>query len=357
MKLADNRSAKVNMRGGGVSGFIQKYSVIIAWVIVIAVFAVTSGDLFFNWNTLSLITGTRSVVAILALAIMIPLTAGDYDMSAAYTMTLANMITVYLSIEKGVNVWLSALIAIIAGVAIGFVNGIFVVKIGIDPFIVTMGVGTFLAGITLWISNKTLSGTELAPLQNICIGKIFNIQYIFFYCLILMLVLWYMFERTSIGKKILFIGHGKEVARLSGVKVNKVRWGCLIASSTLSALAGVMYSGVTGSAKSGSCNDFLMPAFAAVFLGTTFIKPGRFNPLGAFISVYFLETGIRGLSLLGFSTYIQNIFYGAALVLAVAISALIKKKNIKADKAKKMEALEAENDRDKKEQKSVKSST
>lgn len=354
--MADKRSEKVNMQGGGVSGFVQKYSVIIAWVIVVAAFAITSGDLFFNWNTLSLITGTRSVVAILALAIMIPLTAGDYDMSAAYTMTLANMITVNLTVEKGLNVWMSALIAILVGVVIGVINSIFVVKIGIDPFIVTMGVGTFLAGITLWISNKTLSGTELAPLQDICIGKAFNIQYIFFYGLIFMLLLWYIFERTSIGKKILFIGHGKEVARLSGVKVNKVRCGCLMASATISAFAGVMYSGVTGSAKSGSCNDFLMPAFAAVFLGTTFIKPGRFNPLGAFISVYFLETGIRGLSLLGFSTYIQNIFYGAALVLAVAISAIIKKKNVKIDKAKKMETLETENDRDKKEQKSVQSS-
>ena len=174
--MAANRSAIRNTRGGGISGFIQKYSVIIAWIIVIAVFAITSGDLFFNWNTLSLITGTRSVVAILALAVMIPLTAGDYDMSAAYTMTLANMVTVYLSVEKGVNVWLAALLSIAIGVVIGFINGIFVLKIGIDPFIVTMGVGTFLAGITLWISNKTLSGTELSSLQDVCIGKIFNIQ-------------------------------------------------------------------------------------------------------------------------------------------------------------------------------------
>lgn len=340
--MSDNRSKAVNTSANGISAFVQKYSVIIAWVAVILVFTIISGDKFFNLNTLSLITGTRSVVAILALAIMIPLTAGDYDMSAAYTMSLANMITVFLTVEAGLNVWLSILIALLAGVVIGIINGIFVVKIGIDPFIVTMGVGTFLAGITLWISNKTLSGTELQPLQNICIGKIFNIQYIFFYCLILMLVLWYLFEHTSIGKKILFIGHGKEVARLSGVKVGKIRWGCLIASSTLSAFAGVMYSGVTGSAKSGSCNDFLMPAFAAVFLSTTFIKIGRFNPIGTFISVYFLETGIRGLSLLGASTYIQNIFYGVALVLAVAISVVIKKKNVKADKAKKMAALETD---------------
>lgn len=340
--MSDNRSKIVNTSKGGASAFFQKYSVIFVWIVVVAIFTAVSGNLFFNFNTLSLITGTRSVVAILALAIMIPLAAGDYDMSAAYTMSLANMITVFLSVEMGVNVWVSALIALIAGVVIGFINGVFVVKIGIDPFIVTMGVGTFLAGITLWISNKTLSGTELSSLQSVCIGKLFYIQHIFYFGLILMLILWYLFEYTSIGKKILFIGHGKEVARLSGVKVGKIRWGCLIASSTLSALAGIMYSGVTGSAKSGSCNDFLMPAFAAVFLGTTFIKIGRFNPIGTFISVFFLETGIRGLSLLGASTYIQNIFYGAALVLAVGISVIIKKSNVKADTAKKIAAMEAD---------------
>ncbi|WP_159448091.1 ABC transporter permease [Papillibacter cinnamivorans] len=337
-----NKSPRLKTSVGGAGSFIQKYSVIIAWVVVIAAFTIGSGDLFFNFNTLSLITGTRSVVVILALAIMIPLTAGDYDMSSGFTMTLANMITVFLAVEMGWNVWQSAIIAILVGLLVGAVNGIFVVKIGIDPFIVTMGVGTFLAGVTLWISNKTLSGTELAPLQHVSIGKLFNIQYIFFYCFILMLILWYIFEHTSAGKKILFIGHGKEVARLSGIKVGKVRWICLMASSTLSAFAGVMYSGVTGSARSGSCNDFMMPAFAAAFLGSTFIKPGRFNPVGTFIAVYFLETGIRGLSLLGFSTYVQNLFYGAALVLAVALSAIMKKRSLKADKAKKIAALAAD---------------
>ncbi|MHB8063982.1 MAG: ABC transporter permease [Ruminiclostridium sp.] len=322
-----------------VGSVIQKYSILIAWVIVIAVFALVSGKVFFNWNTVSLITGTRSVVVILALAILIPLTAGDYDMSAAFTMTLANMITVYFAVELGYSVWLSIGFAIAVGIVVGIINGSFVIKLGIDPFIVTMGTGTFLAGITLWISNKTLSGTELAPLQSLSIGKLFNIQYIFLYCVILVIIMWYIFERTSVGKKILFVGRGKEVARLSGINVDKIRWGSLIASSTLSSFAGVMYSGVTGSARSGSCNDFLMPAFAAAFLGSTCIKPGRFNPVGCFISVYFLETGIRGLSLIGLSTYIQNIFYGAALVLAVAFSVIVRRRQDKVKKEKKMATI------------------
>lgn len=335
--VVGNQSAL--QKRNSVGSVIQKYSILIAWVIVIAIFALVSGKVFFNWNTLSLITGTRSVVVILALAILIPLTAGDYDMSAAFMMTLANMITVYLTIEKGFSVWLSLGFAIAVGIVVGIINGSFVIKLGIDPFIVTMGTGTFLAGVTLWISNKTLSGSGLAPLQSVSIGKLFGIQYIFIYCVILVIIMWYLFERTSMGKKVLFVGRGKEVARLSGIKVDKIRWGCLVASATLASFAGVMYSGVTGSARSGSCNDFLMPAFAAAFLGSTCIKPGRFNPVGCFISVYFLETGIRGLSLLGLSTYIQNIFYGAALVLAVAFSVVVRRRQDKASKEKKMAAI------------------
>jgi ribose transport system permease protein len=162
------------------STFVQKYSIVIAWALVIIVFALVNGEKFLNLNTLSLITGTRSVVVILTFAILIPLTAGDYDMSAAFMMTLANMITVFLPVEMGVSVWLSALLAIAVGVCVGYINGSFVVKLGIDPFIVTMGTGTFLAGITLWISNKTLSGRALAPLQSISITKVFGIQLIFF---------------------------------------------------------------------------------------------------------------------------------------------------------------------------------
>jgi ribose transport system permease protein len=133
-----------------------------------------------------------------------------------------------------------------------------------------------------------------------------------------------VFEYTAIGRRILFVGRGREVARLSGIHVDRVRWGGLMASGFLGALAGVLYAGTQGAADPVSGLSYLLPAFAAAFLGSTSINPGRFNPWGATLAVYFLVTGITGLIFMVVSTFVQDIFYGGALVLAVTLSQLVR---------------------------------
>jgi ribose transport system permease protein len=116
------------------------------------------------------------------------------------------------------------------------------------------------------------------------------------------------------------VGRGRRVARLSGVRVSRVRFGAFVVAAAISAVAGVMYAGTSGGADPSSGATFLLPAFAAAFLGATSIVPGRFNPWGALIAVYFLVTGITGLQLHGAESYVQQLFYGGALVAGVALS-------------------------------------
>jgi len=148
----------------------------------------------------------------------------------------------------------------------------------------------------------------------------------FWYALILTFVIWYVFEYTAAGRRLLFVGRGREVARLSGVKVDRVRAISLIVSGLVAAFAGVLYTGMRGSADPSSGLAFLLPAFAAAFLGSTAIYPGRFNAWGAFVAVYFLSTGILGLNFLGADSFVQNLFYGGGLVMAVSISQLVRKR-------------------------------
>ena len=117
---------------------------------------------------------------------------------------------------------------------------------------------------------------------------------------------------------------GREVARLSGINVDRMRWGCLVVSAFLGAVAGVIYAGTIGAADPNSGLTYLLPAFAAAFLGATSIQPGRFNPIGSVIAVYFLVTGITGLSILGVSTFVQDLFYGGALIVAVTLSQIVR---------------------------------
>jgi ribose transport system permease protein len=130
-----------------------------------------------------------------------------------------------------------------------------------------------------------------------------------------------------VGRRLLFVGRGRSVARLSGIHVARLRWGALVVSGLISAFAGVLYAGTLGSADPTSGLSFLLPAFAAAFLGATTIMPGRFNPLGSIAAVYFLVTGITGLQLLGVQTFVQQLFYGGALVLAVALSQLARRRS------------------------------
>ena len=187
---------------------------------------------------------------------------------------------------------------------------------------------TFIAGVILWISNsQTVSGISDTLINVVVVDRFLGIPLEFYYGIALGLIMLYVFEFMPIGRRLLFVGRGRSVARLSGIRVSRLRWGALVASGLISAFAGVLYAGTLGSTDPTSSLSFLLPAFAAAFLGATTIMPGRFNPLGSIAAVYFLVTGITGLQLLGVQTFVQQLFYGGALILAVALSQLARRRD------------------------------
>jgi ribose transport system permease protein len=210
---------------------------------------------------------------------------------------------------------------------IGVVNALIIMYFRIDSLIVTLGTGTFVGGIVLWISNaNTISGVSPGLVAWVIQRRIAHVPIAFFYALAIALILWYVSEFTPLGRRMLFVGRGRNVARLSGVNVERVRLGAFVTSGVISAVAGIVYAGTTGAADPTSGTQLLLPAFAAAFLGATTIYPGRFNPLGALAAVFFLVTGITGFQLLGAQSFVQELFYGGALVVAVALSQLARKR-------------------------------
>ena len=312
--------------GGLLSGRMlaqgERFALPAIWLLLCIFFAFLpeTSSTFPTIGTVSTILGTQAVIVILTLGLIIPMTAGDYDLSVAFNLTLAAMIVAILNAQHHWPLWAAIGVALAAGLAIGAVNGA-IVTFGIDPFIVTLGTGTFVGGIVFWISqSSTISGISIQLINVVIINHFLGIPLEFYYSLLLAVVLWYVLEYTPVGRRLLYVGRGRNVARLSGVRVNRVRAGALLASGFISAIAGVIYLGSTGAADPTSGTTFLLPAFAAAFLGTTTIAPGKFNAWGSVIAVYFLVTGITGLELLGASTFIQDLFYGGALVVAVALS-------------------------------------
>ena len=307
---------------------LERYALLLVWAVIVVIFGILRPDTFLTTSNFTTIFGSQAILVVLALALLPPLTAGDYDLSVAATMTLSCMTLAILNVNHSWPIGAAVLAALGVGLAAGIVNGALVVLLDIDSLIATLGTSTFMAGIVLWISNsQTISGISQGLIDAVVTNRFLGISLEFYYGLALGLVLFYVFEFMPIGRRLLFVGRGRSVARLSGIRVARLRMGAFVVSGVISAFAGVLYAGTLGSADPTSGLSFLLPAFAAAFLGATTIMPGRFNPLGSIAAVYFLVTGITGLQLLGVQTFVQQLFYGGALVLAVALSQLARRRD------------------------------
>jgi ribose transport system permease protein len=303
----------------------QRYALVAAWVAVAVLFTLLRPDTFATTSNVQSIFGSQAVLLVLALGLIIPLTAKDFDLSIASVLSVSAMSVAVLNVQHGWPLLAAVAVAIAAGLVVGTINGALVVFLGVDSFIVTLGTGTVLSGVVLWISgSNTVSGVDSTLVDLVVTERVLGISLGFWYGLVLCVALWWVFEYTPLGRRLLFVGRGRNVSRLSGVRVNRLRLGALIASSVIAAFAGVLYTGTLGGADPSSGSSLLLPAYAAAFLGATAIVPGRLNAWGTFISVYFLVTGITGLQLLGVESFVQQLFYGGALVLAVALSELVR---------------------------------
>lgn len=310
---------------------LQRYALLVAWIGLLVIFSILMPQTFASTANFTNMLGSQSVLLIISLALLTPLRAGDYDLSAASTLTLSAMTTAVLNVRAEMPIVVAILGGLGVGLLIGFVNGWIVVTFEIDPFIVTLGMGTVAAGLVFGISSsQTITGLSQGWSDAVVNRAILGLPNVFFYALVLCLVLWYVFEFTPLGQRLLFVGQNREMARLNGVNVEAVRWGALTFSGLLAGLAGVMYGATLGGADPTSGSSFLLPAFAACFLGSTAFRIGRFNPWGTLVAVYFLITGITGLQLLGAQNYVQQLFYGGALVLAVVLSKLVRKRQARA---------------------------
>lgn len=307
------------------TSILQNNAVICAWIVLFIAFSIWMPHTFPTWMNIRTLLSSQAVLVIAALAVLIPIIAGDYDMSVAANLTVVNILVAKLNVDVGLPIGLCVVIGLAVGVAIGAVNGLIITKFHLNAFIVTMGMYTFLTGIALLISLQTVTGVDHSLQQVIYTRKLFGISPSFYYALILTIVLAYILTMTTAGRRVLIVGRNENVARLSGIHVERTRMLCFVASGLVAGIGGVVYTGVLGGGSPTGGLGYMMPAFAAVFLGSTCFKPGRFNAPGTIVAVYFLSTGTNGLQLQGAQSYVTSLFYGVALIVAVVFSAVAEK--------------------------------
>ncbi|HVV89491.1 MAG TPA: ABC transporter permease [Solirubrobacterales bacterium] len=305
-----------------VGDLLFRYALVLAWLAIIAIFGLLRPDTFLTSANFKTIFGSQAVLLIVALALTVALTSGEFDLSIGGTLGLSLVLVGWLNVDQGWAIIPAIVAALAAGIAVGLVNAFFIVVVDVDSIVVTLGMGTLLSGVAVGVNNATVSGISHS-LVHAARNEFLGVQHAFWFGLILTAVIWYVYSYTPLGRHLYFVGAGRDVARLSGLRVDAIRIGSLVFSGFVAALAGVVLAGTLGAADPSVGPSYLLPAFAAAFLGSTAISPGRFNPWGTFVAVYFLVTGITGLQLLGLVGWIEQFFYGASLVLAVTFSRLV----------------------------------
>jgi ribose transport system permease protein len=312
-----------------VGSLISRFAVIGIWILLAAVYGLLKPESFLQYGTFRAVFGSQQSQALvfLGLALVVVLVVGEFDLSVASNLGLAATIVPVLNVNHGVPVVWAALIAIAASVLVGVVNGLIVVKLGMNPIVITLGMATFLLGIALLISNSsTISGlsADFASLTN---TTVMGLPLGFFYGMAVAVFAFYVLSFTPLGRHMSFVGSNPEVARLAAVPVTATRVGAYATAGLLCGLGGVILVSSLGSYDPASSGGLLLPAFSAAFLGTAIVQPGRFNPLGMVIAVYFLATGILGLQILGYTGWISYVFYGGALIVSVTASTLVRRRS------------------------------
>jgi ribose transport system permease protein len=300
----------------------RRFAVVFVWIAVIIVFSALRPNTFFTFATVQTIVGSQAVLLMIAIGLLIPLAAGEFDLSVASVTGISLVLIGWLNVIHGWPIGVAIAVALAAGVGIGAVNAFFVIVARVDSFIVTLGTGTILTGVMQGINTQSTGGISLG-LVNAIHKNVLGLPLAFYYGLALTILVWYLMSHTPLGRYLHFVGSGRDVARLSGVRVEAIRAGSFLASALTAALAGVVLAGWLGASDVTVSSSYMLSSFAAAFLGASIIHPGRFNAWGTLIAVYFLVTGITGLELLGFAGWIESIFYGASLVVAVALTRTI----------------------------------
>jgi len=298
---------------------LTRYGLVLVWIALIVVFGALKPDTFLTWLNFRTMFNSQSMLVMLALGLVICMVSGDFDLSLAGVYSVSMAIIGRMNITESIAIGWAILVAMFFGLLVGAVHAFFVVKIGLPSFIVTLGSGTAFLGLAYALSNATISGVS-SPFADFVNKDIGGLQIFFFITLFLVLALWYLYGYTPLGRKLYFVGASRDVARLAGLPVQGLRAGSLIAASMVAALAGVLSAGYLDGSDPSVGGSLLLPVTSSTLLGATAIWPGRANPWGALIASYFLVTGYTGLQDLGLSGWIQQVFYGCALVVAIAVS-------------------------------------
>lgn len=311
--------------------FAMRYGLVLASIALIGFFSLALPSTFPTALTFRSILSDKSIVAFVALAQMIPLAANKFDLSVGYAIGLAHILSIGLQVEAGFPWPLVVVVVCAIGVCIGTVNGLLVEAAQIDSFIATLGTGSVLYAVSIaYTGGRQIVGRLPGHFTAISDTVFFGVPAPAVYVLVLAVGLWIGFEYLPIGRYIYAIGANPRAAHLIGIPKSRYVVFAFAASGLITAFAGVVLGAKLQVGQSNVGPDYLLPSFVGALLGSTAFRTARVNVWGTIVAVMVLAIGISGIEQLGSSFFVEPLFNGTTLLLAVGLAGLASRRKTRA---------------------------
>ncbi|MGA8583805.1 MAG: ABC transporter permease [Roseiarcus sp.] len=313
--------------GFDLPAWLARYGTLASLAALLIVFSVARSDVFPTVDNLLNIMNQVSILGTMAFGLTVCLVMGLFDLSIAAMATLGGYVATFLLVQypDTISVPLAVLISLAIAGAIGVFNGLIVSYLGISAFIATLATGSIITGAMLGISNSKTIITGI-PDEFLVIGQgsVFGVSNPILIMLAIGVILWLLLEHTQLGRHLYAIGGSAEASRLSGIAVKRYAPIALAICAGCAGLGGLMAASVLGAGRPQGVGDtYLLNAFAAVFIGASSLRPGKFHIIGTFIGVMLIGIINNGLSVMGVPTYWQYIVQGVLLIIALFSAGLL----------------------------------
>lgn len=306
---------------------ISRFGVPLVTVILFALFCVLNPLTFATVPNFQVVAASNSVGLLLALAGLVPLIAGEFDLSIGFILELSAVLTAVLLGQAQMDIATTLVCVLVMGAVIGLINGLLITGIGISSFIATLGIGSLAGAASLYLTQGTILIEGIPrPLIDFGQGLFLGIPNVVGLGIVGLVAFWIVFEHMTFGRRLLAVGLSRRASELVGIKTNVMLTISFVISGTMAAFCGFLILSRTGAASSGVGPNYLLPALAACFLGATTVKVGRFNVIGTGFAVLLVAIGLNGLQLLGVPGWVEPAFNGGVLLIAVGASRLAAQK-------------------------------
>ena len=261
-------------------------------------------------------------VGMIGVAQSLLLLVGELDLSVGKIASLCGILTGMLMVNQGINPWLSLVMGLVLGLVFGFINGLIITRLRLNSMVATIGMQGVYGGINLVLTKgKAITGIP-EDIYFLGKGNLGPVPIPFVISIIVLMIILFMVKKTKTGRYIYAIGNSREVAKILGIKVDKIRIMIYSIVGLISSLAGILYVARLGSSHTAVGENWPMNSIAASVIGGVSLNGGIGNPAGALIGAAVISIIQNMIVLFGVNVYWQSAVSGIVTVIAISFSSI-----------------------------------